>query len=180
MGIWYNYIHYTIANIFSRKDLFYMTLKITIICVGKLKESAFSGLETEYVKRLRPYTKLKIEEIAEVSYGTEDMIPKAKEEEAKHILKRISSDAVVIALEEKGFVRDSLEFSAFLERIGSFGREIVFVIGSGVGLAQSIRERANHIISLSPLTFTHNFARVLLEEQIYRAITIMSGKPYHK
>lgn len=77
-----------------------MVLKISIICVGKFKESGFKELELEYIKRLRPYTKLKIEELPEVSYGTQDMIPKAKEEEAKRILKRINSDAIVVALEE--------------------------------------------------------------------------------
>ncbi len=157
-----------------------MVLKLSIICVGKYKETGFKQLEAEYLKRLRPYTKLHVEEIPEVSYATEDMIPKAKAEEARRILKRITSDAIVVALEEKGFARNSYEFADFLERIGSLGREIVFVIGSGVGLDELVRQRANHIVSLSPLTFTHNFARVILEEQIYRAITIMSGKSYQK
>ncbi len=157
-----------------------MVLKITIFCIGKFKESGFKELEAEYLKRLRPYVKLRVEELPEVSYGTEDMIPKAKDEEARQVLKRVSADAVVIALEEKGFVRNSVEFSEFLERIGSLGREVVFIIGSGVGISDLIRQRANHIISLSPLTFTHNFARVILEEQLYRAITIMTGKAYHK
>ena len=104
----------------------------------------------------------------------------AKLEEAEMILKRLSKDAVVVLLDEKGISRDSIEFSQFIERITSFGREITFVIGSGAGTDQLLKERANHIVSLSPLTYTHNFARVLLEEQLYRACAIASGKEYHK
>lgn len=157
-----------------------MVFKITIICLGKFKEPAFAELEREYLKRLRPYAKLTIKELKEVAYETADQAGRAKTEEAQRVLKLIPADSVVVALEEKGYQRNSEEFSQFLERLGSIGREIILVIGSGIGLGDAVRSRANHIISLSPLTFTHNFARVLLEEQLYRAITIMEGKPYHK
>jgi 23S rRNA (pseudouridine1915-N3)-methyltransferase len=86
----------------------------------------------------------------------------------------------VILLEEKGTLRGSRDFANFLERIGGLGQEIIFVIGSGIGLHTSLHSVANYQISLSPLTFPHNFARVLLEEQIYRACTIIARKEYHK
>jgi 23S rRNA (pseudouridine1915-N3)-methyltransferase len=92
----------------------------------------------------------------------------------------LPEDGVVILLEEKGTLRNSKDFSSFLQRIGSLNKELVFVIGSGIGLHESLKQYSNYSISLSPLTFPHNMARVILEEQIYRACTILSGKDYHK
>jgi 23S rRNA (pseudouridine1915-N3)-methyltransferase len=155
-------------------------LKVKIICLGKFKEKAFKDLEKEYLKRLSPFAKLKLVELGEVSYRQGEDLERVKEKEAALIEKHLSDDAIVIVLEEKGIVRNSVDFANFLERIGGFGQEIIFVIGSGIGLHQSLRNIANHQISLSPLTFPHNFARVLLEEQIYRACTIIARKEYHK
>ena len=154
--------------------------KIRIICLGKFKEPAFIELEKEYLKRLSPFAKVKIVELSEEPYRNKDDIDKIKEKEAETIRKQIPDGALVILLEEKGSVRNSQEFASFMERISSLGQEIVFVIGSGVGLHSSLKEISNYSISLSPLTFPHNFARVLLEEQIYRAATIIAGKEYHK
>jgi 23S rRNA (pseudouridine1915-N3)-methyltransferase len=154
--------------------------KITIICLGKFKEPAFKDLEKEYLKRLGPYAKVKVLELDEVSYGTRADIQRIRREEAEIIKKYLPKGAIVVLLTERGQQRNSEEFAAFLERIGSLGQEIIFVIGSGVGLDPSLKEVSNYQLSLSPLTFTHNFARVLLEEQIYRACTIIHGKEYHK
>lgn len=154
--------------------------KLKIICLGKFKEKAFIDLEKEYLKRLRLYAKVIIEELREVSYGTNGDMERARAEEADMVIKRLPRDAIVIVLDEKGVVRSSMEFSQFFSRLISINREIVCVIGSGAGIDNALRQVANHIISLSPLTFTHNFARVLLEEQIYRACTILEGKEYHK
>ena len=96
------------------------------------------------------------------------------------IIKQLPQDGIVILLEEKGVLRGSKDFSIFLERTGGLGKELVFVIGSGVGLHSSLKSYSNYSMSLSPLTFPHNMARVLLEEQIYRACTILAGKEYHK
>jgi 23S rRNA (pseudouridine1915-N3)-methyltransferase len=154
--------------------------KIKIVCLGKFKEKAFHELEKEYLKRLSPFAKLKLIELGEVSYKTSDDLDRVKLKEAELIESHLSKNAIVILLEEKGTLRNSLEFANFLDRIGSLGQELIFVIGSGIGLHESLRQVANYTISLSPLTFPHNFARVLLEEQIYRACTIIKGKEYHK
>ncbi len=87
---------------------------------------------------------------------------------------------MVVLLEEKGTLRDSREFAKFVERIGGIGREMIFVLGSGVGLHSSLQKHSNYTLSLSPLTFPHNLARILLIEQLYRTCTILSGKEYHK
>lgn len=155
-------------------------LKVKIITLGKFKEKAFIELEKEYLKRLSPFVKIKIVELPEEPYRNNDDTEKIKQKEADRIVKQLPEGALVILLEEKGMLRSSRDFANFLERVGGFGRELVFVIGSGLGLHSSLKEHANYSISLSPLTFTHNFARVLLEEQIYRACTIINKKEYHK
>jgi 23S rRNA (pseudouridine1915-N3)-methyltransferase len=154
--------------------------KIKIICLGKLKEKAHIELEKEYLKRLRAFAKLEVVELAEVSYRSADAAAKAKQKEADLIVKHLPKDSIVILLEEKGQERDSIEFASFLERIGGIGQELVFVLGSGIGLHESLKNYSNYNISLSKLTFPHNLARILLEEQIYRACTIITGKEYHK
>ena len=155
-------------------------LKIKIICVGKFKEKSFIELEKEYLKRIRPFAKLKLIELSEVSYKTNDVINVVKLKEAELIKKHIPSNAIIILLEEKGSLRNSVEFANFINRVGNLGQELTFIIGSGVGLHESMRFVSNYQISLSSLTFTHNFARVLLEEQLYRACTIINNKTYHK
>ena len=154
--------------------------KIKIIALGKFKEQAYKDLEKEFLKRLNLYAKIKVVELPEVSYGKNQDLEKVKEEEAEKIVKQLPTDAVVILLEEKGTIRNSVDFSTFMERIGSLGKEVVFVLGSGIGLHGSLKQYSNYTISLSPLTFPHNMARVILEEQIYRACTILAGKEYHK
>jgi len=154
--------------------------KIRIITLGKFKEKAFLELEKEYLKRLNAFAKVKLVEIPEIPYHGNDDIERVKEKEAEKIIKQLPDGGIVILLEEKGSLRNSKDFSVFLERTGGLGKELVFVIGSGIGLHSSLKQYSNYSISLSPLTFTHNFARVLLEEQIYRACTILAGKEYHK
>lgn len=154
--------------------------KFTIITLGKFKEQAFRELEAEYVKRLSPFAKVRIVEIPEIPYKTNGDIERTKEKEADLIVRQLPKDAVVILLQEKAAARNSRDFAQFIKRIGSLNKEMTFVIGSGIGLHQSLMQYANYSISLSPLTFTHNFARVLLEEQLYRACAILSGKEYHK
>ncbi len=155
-------------------------LKLKIITLGKFKEQAYKDLEKEFLKRLSPFAKIKLIELAEVSYGKNPDIERVKEQEAGLIIKHLSEDSIIILLEEKGTLRSSKDFANFLERLGGMGREIIFILGSGIGLHKSLHAYSNHVVSLSPLTFPHNLARILLEEQIYRACTILAGKEYHK
>jgi len=154
--------------------------KIKIITLGKFKEKAYKELELEFLKRLTPFAKIKVVEIPEEPYRKNDDLDRIKETEAEKIVKQLPENAVIILLEEKGTLRNSPDFAQFLERVGAIGKELVFVIGSGIGLSESLKQYSNYSISLSLLTFPHNMARVVLEEQIYRACTILAGKEYHK
>jgi 23S rRNA (pseudouridine1915-N3)-methyltransferase len=155
-------------------------LKIKIICLGKLKEKAYIELEKEFLKRLSPFAKVKVVELPEVGYRRAGDLEKVKLQEASAITKQLPNNALIILLEEKGTIRSSPDFAKFIDRVGSLGQELVFVLGSGIGLHQSLRAVTNYQISLSPLTFPHNMARIILEEQLYRACTIIAGKEYHK
>ena len=165
-------------DIIPERDFF--MFKIRIIALGKFKEQAYLELEKEYLKRLTPYAKIKVVELPEVAYRKNDDIDRVKEKEADTIIKQLPDDSIVILLEEKATARNSIEFSQFLQRTGGLGKELVFVLGSGIGLSGKLKAHSNYSISLSPLTFPHNMARVILEEQIYRACTILAGKEYHK
>ncbi len=154
--------------------------KITIICLGKFKEAAYRDLEKEYLKRLNPYAVIKVIELSEEPYTTQAGVEAAKEKEAKKVQKQIPKDSIVILLEEKGIERNSKDFAVFLDRVGNLGQQLVFVIGSGVGLDSSLKAVSNYQISLSQLTFPHNLARILLTEQLYRSVTILNGHKYHK
>lgn len=154
--------------------------KITIICLGKHKEKAYLDLEKEFTKRLSPFAKLKVVELPEQPYRDNSDLEQIKLKESQQIRKQIPANSIVILMEEKGTLRDSKEFAKTIERLGSLGQELVFVIGSGIGLHPSLKEVSNYTFSLSKLTFPHNMARVLLLEQLYRAATIIVGKSYHK
>jgi len=154
--------------------------KIKIIALGKFKEQAYKELEAEFLKRLNIYAKIKVVELPEESYRKNDDLDKVKEKEAEKIIKQLPEGAVTVLLEENGTSRNSKDFAGFLERMGALNKELVFVIGSGIGLHPMLKQYSNYAISLSPLTFPHNMARIILEEQIYRACTILAGKEYHK
>lgn len=154
--------------------------KVRIIVLGKFKEKAYLELEREFLKRLSPFAKVKVVELPEVPYRKNDDINRVKEKEADTIIKNLPEGGIVILLEEKGISRDSKGFADFLQRTGGLGKELVFVIGSGIGLSDVLKPYSNYSISLSPLTFPHNMARVILEEQVYRACMILAGREYHK
>ena len=151
-------------------------MKIRIISPWK-QEGVFSKKESEYLKRLQNDAKIFVDEIkGEQGEGAE-----ALKKEGKKLLSRVSKGSFLVALSEKGKGYDSPAFSMWLGEMGLKGRsDITFVIGSAAGLDSSLVEKADMLLSLSPMTFPHQMARVMLVEQIYRAFTLIKGGPYHK
>lgn len=148
--------------------------KITILCIGGLKEAYWTQACAEYEKRLRGYCDLKIIEIKE-SFS-DDLV-----EEGRRLLKKIPAHAHVIACDIDGQVTDSPGWSKMLQQImEQNGKEIFAVVGGSHGLSAKIKERADQRISFSPMTFPHQLFRVLLLEQLYRAFKIMKNEKYHK
>ncbi|HYF05018.1 MAG TPA: 23S rRNA (pseudouridine(1915)-N(3))-methyltransferase RlmH [Patescibacteria group bacterium] len=154
--------------------------KFTIITLGKFKEKAYLELEKVYMKRLKGFSKISLVELPEVPYKTEAQKEQAKVLEAEKIIRNIPEGSIVILLDEKGSQKTSKDLSMFIERLGSFGEQITFVIGSGAGLHPNLKGYSNYQISLSLLTFPHNLARLMLVEQLYRCLTIIKGIEYHK
>lgn len=159
-------------------------MKITILCVGKVKEKYFTGAIEEYVKRLLRYCKPEIIEVADektpdgASAAIEEQI---KQKEGERLLKYIPDDAYVCILAINGKQLTSEELS---EKIGELGvrgtSHIVFVIGGSLGLWDTVTKKGDFLLSFSKMTFPHQLMRVVLLEQIYRAYRILNGEPYHK
>lgn len=159
-------------------------MNITILAVGKIKESFYRDAIAEYQKRLGRYCRLEILEVADepaperVSPAQADAI---KQKEAERILKRLREGSFVVTLEIAGKKYDSEQFAKKLENLGLTGKsQLVFVIGGSLGLHASVSERADLKLSFSDMTFPHQLMRVILAEQIYRAFRIINGEPYHK
>jgi len=152
---------------------------ITLLTLGKLKETYWRDAEQEYLKRISPYTKINIIEIKEESFRDGDDREKIKLLEAEKIKKHLPEGSVVIALHEKGKEYDSPKFATFIESNTTRGEHLVFIVGGPLGLHKSILSLARYSLSLSPLTFPHQMVRTILLEQLYRGITIQKGKQYH-
>lgn len=159
-------------------------MNITILAVGKIKESFYRDAIAEYQKRLGRYCRLEIVEVVDepvpekASSAQEEQI---KEKEAQRILKRLRDGSFVVALEIAGEKYNSENFAKKLENLALAGKsQLVFIIGGSLGLHRSVSERADLKLSFSDMTFPHPLMRVILAEQIYRAFRIISGAPYHK
>ena len=159
-------------------------MKITIVCVGKIKENFYRDAVSEYSKRLGWYCWLEFVETADekTPEGASALLEEQiKEKEAKRILDKIRDDDFVCILEITGKRFSSEGFAQWMEQLTVKGiSEIVFVIGGSLGLHGSVRQRANMAVSFSDMTFPHQLMRVILCEQIYRAFRIIHGAPYHK
>lgn len=161
-----------------------ITINISLVTVGKVKEKYYRDAIAEYAKRLSRYCKLEIIEVADektpdkASETEEDQI---KQKEAERILKNIRDDAYCIALAIEGKKTDSVSMAKHLEQLALSGKSnIVFVIGGSLGLHQSVLRRADEKLSFSDMTFPHQLMRVILLEQIYRCYRIINREPYHK
>lgn len=159
-------------------------MKITVLCVGKIKEKYFAGAVEEYAKRLSRYCKLEIVEVADEKTpdgASEALEAQIKQKEAERLLKYLPEDAYLIVLAILGKQLTSKELSEAIGTLGVRGiSHIVFVIGGSLGLADDIVKRADFLLSFSKLTFPHQLMRVMLLEQIYRSYRILQGEPYHK
>ena len=153
--------------------------KLSLLCVGRLKEPFYKDAAAEYVKRLSRYCNPDVTELPEVRLPDNPsaaQIRAALEKEAASILKRLPSDAFAVALCIEGQLFSSEKLAELLSRHAS----PVFVIGGSYGLHDSVKDAAALRLSMSPMTFPHHLARVMLLEQLYRACQINARGQYHK
>ncbi len=159
-------------------------MRITIICVGKIKEKYLNDAIQEYSKRLSKYCKLEVIEVSDektIENASDAVNKQIKDREGERILKYIKEDAYVITLEILGKMITSPELAEKIENLGIRGiSNITFVIGGSLGLSDNVSKRADYKLSFSKMTFPHQLMRVILLEQIYRAYRINNNEPYHK
>lgn len=159
-------------------------MNITLITVGKIKERYLKDAVAEYTKRLQKYCNLSIVELQDEKTpdnASQKEELQIKEKEGEAILKNIKDNMYVFALDLKGKMLTSEEFSSELDGLAIRGdSNIAFVIGGSLGLSTAVLNRANYKLSFSKMTFPHQLFRVMLLEQVYRGFRIIKGEPYHK
>ena len=158
--------------------------RVTVLCVGKLKEKFYIDAAAEYVKRLQRHCKLELIELPEQRLPDDPSpaeIQKALRTEGDAIRERLPKGGAVIALCIEGKPCSSQELSRRMADLAVQGKtQLTFLIGGSVGLDEDLKRRADWRLSMSPMTFPHHMARIMLLEQIYRAYQIAGGTKYHK
>ena len=146
-------------------------IRIKICAIGRLKEKFLVDGVSEYLKRIKPFAKIEVAEIPEC---------RTVEEEGAKLRAQILRDSFVFVLDVAGETLSSENFAEKIAALSLHGvSSITFVIGGAFGLSEEIRDAADFRLSISPMTFTHQLARLILVEQIYRAFKIIRGEPYH-
>ena len=149
-------------------------MRFIVVAVGKLKERFWADACAEYLKRLQPYAKTAVIEVA-------DNNPVREGEAILKALGALPERTRVILLAIGGRMRSSEDLSAHLDELALGGvGDVAFVIGGSCGVSDAVRVRADEQLSFGPITLPHNLARVVLLEQLYRACKISRGEPYHK
>ena len=155
-------------------------MKISFLLTGKTESlSLIKEMEIyeERIRRYSAYSRIEIPELKKVASLSKKEI---KQREGEIILKQIKQQDQVVLLDVAARCQTSEEFAAFIEKRGVYGaRNLVFVVGGAYGFSEEVYSRADYKISLSPMTFSHQLARLLFLEQLYRAFTIIRGEPYH-
>jgi len=158
-------------------------MPITIIAIGKVKEAYLREGCAEYAKRLSGYTPITIVEADEYRIGDKPVVKEIEtgmHKEAQAILKHIKPADYVIALAIEGKTYSSEDWATHLDILRANQGNIVFVLGGSYGLSPDIKKRADELLSIGPLTFPHQLARLVFLEQLYRAFKIIKGETYHK
>ena len=155
-------------------------MEIELLTVGKTTIKFVSEGIEEYVKRLKHYIPYRITPLPDIKKNASLSAERQKEAEGDIILSKLQTSDHVILLDERGKEYSSMEFSEFIEKQMIAGRKrVVFVVGGPYGFSQAVYDRADSKISLSRMTFNHEMVRLFFTEQVYRAMTILRGEPYH-
>lgn len=155
-------------------------MKICLLVIGKTDEAYLQkGMEL-FLKRIPHYISFELKIIPDIKSSKNLSEEQQKEKEGELILQQINTSDEIILLDENGMEASSTEFARFLEKKMIAGtKRVVFVVGGPYGFAASVYTRSNAKISLSRMTFSHQMVRLIFLEQLYRAMTILKGEPYH-
>ena len=153
-------------------------MRVRVVAIGKDRSGLFAPAAAEYAQRLARYVRLEVVEVPEARKhaGT----ARAKDEEGEALLARLGARERVVLLDERGAEETSAAFARRVERWLARGQDVALVVGGADGLSDALRARGDETVALSRMTLPHRLARVVLLEQLYRAMTILRGEPYHK
>lgn len=155
-------------------------MKITLLTVGKTEDAWIKDGTDKYLKRLKHYIKFELTELTELKNTKALSQDQQKAKEAELIFKNLATTDHVVLLDENGAELSSQKFADLLnKKMLASVQNLVFIIGGPYGFDESIYQRANEKLSLSQMTFSHQMVRVFFAEQVYRALTILKGEPYH-
>lgn len=155
-------------------------MKVKFICIGKTGKPFLEEGESEYLKRLKHYLPVEKLEILDLKNAKNLTVEQIKELEGREIISKMQPGDQLILLDENGAQFTSLEFAQFFQqKFNAGGKTIVFVVGGAYGFSAEVYSLATGKISLSKMTFSHQMVRMIFFEQIYRAMTILKGEPYH-
>ncbi len=155
-------------------------MKIKLLMIGKTTDSKLQTLIEDYSGRLKHYANFEMVVVPELKNTKNLSFELQKEKEGELLLSKVEPNDDVILLDDKGRQFSSMEFADFIsKKMLAASRGIVFVVGGPYGFAPSVYERANSKLSLSAMTFSHQMIRLIFAEQLYRAMTILKGEPYH-
>lgn len=155
-------------------------MKVKLICIGKTGKKFLEDGENEYMQRVKHYVQIERIEIPDLKNARKLTFEQIKQLEGKEILSKVGSGEQLILLDERGSVLSSVEYANFIQqRFNAGGKALVFVIGGAYGFSTEVYEAAQGKISLSKMTFSHQMIRMIFFEQLYRAMTILKGEPYH-
>lgn len=154
-------------------------MRVRLLAVGQRMPGWISEGFTEYTRRLKPRLPLELVEIPAPKRGSGD-VARAMAEEGRNILAALRPSDHVVALDERGKMRTSVELSRWLGQRMQSGEDLSFLVGGADGFAPEVMSRAHERWSLSPLTLPHALVRVVFAEQLYRAVTLLDGHPYHR
>jgi len=155
-------------------------MNITILMIGNTSEAFVQAGYEVFMKRLKHYIKVKEVIIPDIKDRKHLNAEQVKEKEAILILEKLTSSNYSVLLDERGKEFSSVEFAGFMQKSMNAGiKELTFIIGGAYGVSESIKLKADLTISLSRMTFTHQFIRLIFCEQLYRAMTILKNEPYH-
>ncbi len=154
-------------------------MKITLLVVGKTTDPHLQALIQEYEKRLTHYLPFTLQVIPELKNAKILRQEQQKQAEGELILKQIDASTMLILLDEHGKEYRSIDFAERISKLQSAGRNVTFVVGGPYGFSEAVYQRAEGKISLSQMTFSHQMIRLIFIEQLYRAMTILKGEPYH-
>lgn len=154
-------------------------MKVTLLVVGKTADARLESMIDDYRQRLTHYLSFELQTIPDLKNTKSLSQQQQKDEEGERILRLVNPQTDLILLDEHGQELRSIELAQYMQRKMSAGRDTMLVIGGPYGFSEAVYQRANGKLSLSKMTFSHQMVRLLAVEQLYRAMTILRGEPYH-